>query len=109
MTPLEAGMRAPDFSAPAMQGGEEIESLGLSNFQGKKLVIFFYPKDDTPGCTKESCAFRDEKAEFAAVGAEVIGISKDPIKKHGKFIGKYDLNFPLISDENTSICEDYGV
>lgn len=96
---------APDFTLPT-DGGAEIT---LSDLQGQKVVIYFYPKDDTPGCTKESCAFRDNLSALNALNTTVIGISKDSVAKHDKFKAKYDLNFPLASDENSDVCERYGV
>ncbi|MEQ8733549.1 MAG: thioredoxin-dependent thiol peroxidase [Rhodospirillaceae bacterium] len=101
----EIGKKAPDFNLPAT--GKK--KISLKSLRGKKVIIYFYPKDDTPGCTKESCGFRDNISAFKKSGAEVIGISKDTISKHEKFSAKYDLNFPLASDEETATCEDYGV
>lgn len=105
MTHLKKGDKAPDFSLPCDANGE----MTLTSFKGRPLVIFFYPKDNTPGCTAESCEFRDAKGEFEAAGAAVIGVSKDLLKSHGKFRKKQGLNFPLLSDENGTMCEDYGV
>ena len=105
MSGLQIGAPAPDFTLPT-DGDSEIT---LSNLKGQKVVIYFYPKDDTPGCTKESCAFRDHKEDFNGLNAQIIGISKDSVKKHDKFKEKYDLNFPLASDENGKVCERYGV
>ncbi len=105
MTALKTGMKAPDFNTPCDDG----RSVSLSTLAGRPAVLFFYPKDDTPGCTAESCAFRDFKPQFDAAGIAVFGISKDSLKKHEKFRSKYDLNFPLLSDENGTMCEDYGV
>lgn len=99
------GNKAPNFRLPA--SGDQI--LTLKSFSGKKVIIYFYPKDDTPGCTKEACGFKDSMPDFSKIKAEVIGISKDTVSKHEKFIGKYDLNFPLASDAEGSTCEDYGV
>lgn len=106
MTNLTAGDKAPNFSLPSDDQDKEIK---LSDFKGQKLVLFFYPKDNTPGCTKESCAFRDLKADFEAENTAVIGISKNSLKDHDKFRSKHGLNFPLLSDENGTMCEDYGV
>lgn len=105
MTELNVGDMAPGFTLPT-DGGEEIT---LEKLQGKNVVIYFYPKDDTPGCTTESCAFRDALPKFNDMNAEIIGISKDSAAKHDKFKAKYDLNFPLASDEEGDVCERYGV
>jgi peroxiredoxin Q/BCP len=97
---------APTFRLPASTGGE----LGPEDFKGKQaLVLYFYPKDDTSGCTAEACAFRDLQAEFAAKGAAVVGVSPDPLKSHAKFVGKHGLNFPLLADEGSKISTLYGV
>ncbi len=105
MTDLKTGDTAPNFTLPTDGGGE----IKLSDLKGQKVVIYFYPKDDTPGCTTESCSFRDHKKDFESLGAQIIGISKDSVAKHDKFKAKYDLNFPLASDENSDVCERYGV
>ena len=105
MTVLSAGDKAPDFTLPADTGNE----ISLSALKGKKVVLYFYPKDDTPGCTKEACDFRDNLAAFNKLGAQVIGISKDSPAKHDKFKAKFALNFPLASDEEGTVCESYGV
>jgi len=102
MTP---GDTAPDFTAPTQSG----EALTLSGLRGQPVVLYFYPKDDTPGCTQEAKDFTTEAKPFNAAGARVIGISKDSVAKHGKFIAKHDLGVTLVSDEATTICEDYGV
>lgn len=91
-----------NIKAVAVRGSDEYE-LNLSDYKGKKLIIYFYPKDNTSGCSLEASDFRDHMAEFNSLGYEVIGISKDSAKSHKKFIEKYDLPFPLISDEDTSI------
>jgi peroxiredoxin Q/BCP len=102
----EVGQPAPDFRLPASTGGD----LGPADYRGKQaLVLYFYPKDDTTGCTAEACAFRDLQAEFAARGAATVGVSPDPIKSHGKFVGKYGLNFPLVADAGAAVCQLYGV
>ena len=101
----EIGKKAPDFNLPATWE----KKISLKSLRGKKVIIYFYPKDDTPGCTKESCGFRDNISAFKKSGTEVIGISKDTISNHEKFSTKYDLNFPLASDAETTTCEDYGV
>jgi len=105
MTTLKEGDKAPDFSLPADNG----ETIHLASLAGKTVVIYFYPKDDTPGCTKQACGFRDHLPAFEKLDATVIGISKDSVAKHDKFKAKYDLNFPLASDEEGAVCEDYGV
>lgn len=105
MTDLKIGDQAPDFTLPTDGNGE----VTLSKFSGEKVVVYFYPKDNTPGCTKESCAFRDHKQGFDQLGVQIIGISKDSVKKHDNFKAKHELNFPLASDENSDVCERYGV
>ena len=105
MAELNIGKSAPNFTLPTDSGGE----VTLSEFKGQKVILYFYPKDDTPGCTAESCEFRDNLPAFENMNAQVIGISKCSVKKHDKFKAKYDLNFPLASDENTDVCETYGV
>ncbi|QQG36880.1 MAG: thioredoxin-dependent thiol peroxidase [Micavibrio aeruginosavorus] len=105
MSALKNGSKAPDFTLPA-DGGD---SITLSKFKGAPVVVYFYPKDDTSGCTQEACDFRDNLAAFRRLKTQVIGISKDSVKKHDKFKEKYDLNFPLLSDEDSKICEKYGV
>ncbi len=104
MTMPNVGDKAPDFSMPASNG----KTVKLSDYKGKMLVLYFYPKDDTPGCTKEACAFRDNLPAFNKLGVDVIGVSKDPLDKHDKFINKYDLNFILASDADSDTCEKYG-
>jgi peroxiredoxin Q/BCP len=96
---------APDFTLPRDGGG----TVSLAGLAGAPVVLFFYPKDDTSGCTKESIAFSDLYAEFQALGAHVFGISKDSVAKHDKFRAKHGLSVPLLSDEGTTTCEDYGV
>ena len=100
-----AGDRAPDFTAPR-DGGE---TVSLTDFAGKKVVLYFYPKDDTPGCTKEGIEFSALVDEFDAAGIVVLGVSRDPVKKHDKFRDKHDLKIALLSDEAGTITEDYGV
>jgi peroxiredoxin Q/BCP len=102
---LKVGDKAPDFNLPTDGGGK----IKLSSLRGQPVVVYFYPKDDTPGCTKESCDFRDNFTAFKKVGAQVIGISKDSVAKHDKFKAKYDLPFILGSDEEGTACEAYGV
>lgn len=105
MPDLKIGDTAPAFSLPANNG----ETVALDDFEGRHVVLYFYPKDDTPGCTKEACGFNDLLADFEKLDTAVIGVSKDPVKKHDKFAEKYGLKFPLISDEDGTLCEDYGV
>jgi len=102
---MTIGQNAPDFTAPTDTG----EDLTLSSLRPQPVVLYFYPKDDTPGCTTEAKDFTAMGDEFAAAGAKVIGVSKDTVAKHGKFIAKHDLSVTLVSDEATTICEDYGV
>lgn len=101
----ELGEIAPDFTLP--QDGSD--PITLSDLQGGPVVLYFYPKDDTPGCTKEAIAFTEQLGAFLDAGAKVFGISKDTVAKHEKFRTKYDLEVPLLSDENGTVCEDYGV
>ena len=98
------GQTAPDFTLPRDGGGE----IALSALRPKKVVLYFYPKDDTSGCTKEAQGFTEAKADFEAAGAVVVGLSKDSVKKHDKFVEKYDLDVILVSDEDGAICEKYG-
>lgn len=102
---LEVGKLAPDFSLPASNG----EIVKLSDFRGKNVVLYFYPKDMTPGCTTEACDFRDQYEEFRDLNCVIIGVSTDPLKRHEKFIEKYQLPFLLISDEDHEVAEKYGV
>jgi peroxiredoxin Q/BCP len=102
---LKAGDKAPAFDAAASNGGR----ISLANLAGKNVILYFYPKDDTPGCTKEACSFRDQFAEFRKKGAVVLGVSVDSVVSHDKFIAKYKLPFPLLSDEDKQIVEAYGV
>ena len=99
MAELAIGDKAPDFTLPG-DGGQNIK---LSDYKGKNVVLYFYPKDDTPGCTKEACGFRDQISDFEGLDAVVIGASKDSVKRHDKFKDKYDLNFPLVSDEEGTL------
>ena len=102
---LQVGDRAPDFTMETDGGG----SVSLSHLKGRKVVLYFYPKDDTSGCTKEACAFRDLMPEFNAVNAVVIGVSKDSVASHDKFKAKHGLPFQLACDADGKVCEDYGV
>lgn len=101
---IEIGDAAPDFTLPADGGGE----IGLAGLGGRKVVLYFYPKDDTPGCTKEACGFRDAVPDFAAIDAEIIGASKDSVARHDKFKAKYALPFRLVSDADGTLCAAYG-
>ena len=83
--------------------------MTLSDLRGGSVVLFFYPRDDTPGCTKESIGFSEQLQAFADAGAQVFGISRDSVAKHDKFVAKHSLTTPLLSDEGSSVCEDYGV
>lgn len=102
---LKEGDEAPEFSAMTNGGGK----VSLSDFKGKDVILYFYPRDDTPGCTKEACAFRDSFAEFEKRGAVVLGVSVDPVKAHDKFVEKYKLPFTLLADEDKKIVQAYGV
>jgi peroxiredoxin Q/BCP len=101
---VEEGESAPDFTLAADDGRQ----VKLSDLRGKPVVLYFYPKDDTPGCTKEACAFRDRTPELQAKGAVVLGVSPDDIASHGKFRDKYSLNFPLLADIGHQVAERYG-
>lgn len=105
MSELKTGHKAPDFTLPTDGSG----TVTLSDFKGQPVVVYFYPKDDTSGCTKEACDFRDNLSAFKRLKMQVIGISKDSVKKHDKFKEKYKLNFPLASDEEGKVCDKYGV
>ncbi|MDX5319655.1 MAG: thioredoxin-dependent thiol peroxidase [Bacteroidota bacterium] len=102
---LTIGQKAPEFKG-LIQTEKEVQ---LSDYRGKKLVLYFYPKDDTPGCTAEACDLRDNYERFLQAGYAVLGVSPDAPKKHAKFIDKYDLPFDLLADEDHSVCEAYGV
>jgi peroxiredoxin Q/BCP len=102
---LQAGAAAPDFTLPTDGGG----SVTLSALKGQQVILYFYPKDDTTGCTAQACGFRDAEAGFRGAKTTVIGISKDSVAKHDKFKKKYELPFTLASDEHGHVCEDYGV
>ena len=98
------GRKAPDFTAPT----DGVGTVRLSGLRGKPVVLYFYPKDDTPGCTTEACGFRDASPDFKKLKAQVVGVSKDSVARHDKFKAKYKLPFPLVSDEDGKICEKYG-
>ena len=105
MTELSTGDAAPDFNLPTNGGG----SVALSNFEGKALVLYFYPKDDTTGCTAEAIAFTQYLPQFEALGATVVGVSPDSVKKHDNFARKRELSIILASDEDTAVAQRYGV
>ena len=105
MTKLKAGDKAPDFSTIDDQGNK----VSLKDFRGKKVVLYFYPKDNTSGCTKQACELRDNYSKFAKLDAVVLGVSPDPQKAHVKFKTKYDLPFPLLVDEDKKIINAYDV
>lgn len=102
---LKEGQTAPAFKLPDADGN----MVSLKDFKGKKVVLYFYPKDNTSGCTKEACSFRDGAAELKKKRAVVLGVSPDSVKSHGKFRDKFDLNFPLLADEDKKVVEAYGV
>ncbi len=103
---VKVGDQAPDFEGPTSDGSR----LGLKNFLGKKnIVLYFYPKDDTPGCTREACSFRDNLQPIRNMGAEIVGVSLDSVQSHDRFARKYSLTFPLISDKEKRIAKAYGV
>src|SRR3546814_12400663 len=101
---VELGKKAPEFKLPTDGGG----SIALKDLRWRKVVLYFYPKDDTPGCTTEACGFRDAVPDFSKVDAAIIGISRDSVARHDKFKAKYDLPFTLASDEDGKVCEAYG-
>ena len=100
----EVGSVAPDFELSADTG----QRIKLADFNGKYVVLYFYPKDDTPGCTKEACAFRDLRSEIEELGAAVLGVSPDSVASHVKFRDKFSLNFPLLADADHAVAEKYG-
>lgn len=104
MIDIATGKPVPDFTAPATQG-----DITLSSLQGQAVVLFFYPKDNTPGCTTEAQGFRDHYAQFQALGCQVIGLSRDSLKSHAGFTEKQNLPFPLISDTDETVCSLFGV
>ncbi len=105
MAELRVGNKAPDFKLPDGEG----KPVSLSDFKGKKVVLYFYPKDDTSGCTKEACSFQENLGVLKKRGAVVLGVSADSPTSHQKFAAKYDLSFPLISDEQKELINKYGV
>ncbi|OZU87775.1 thioredoxin-dependent thiol peroxidase [Virgibacillus indicus] len=102
---VEAGQQVKDFTLPNQNG----EKVSLSDFKGKHVVLYFYPKDMTPGCTTEACDFRDNHEKFGDLDAVIIGVSPDPVEQHQKFIDKHDLPFLLLADEDHKVAEDFGV
>ncbi len=101
---IQEGDTAPDFTLKADDGRD----VRLSDLRGKPVVLYFYPADDTPGCTKEACAFRDRRHDMEQRGAVVLGVSPDTVESHGKFRDKYSLNFPLLADPDHTVAESYG-
>lgn len=101
---LQPGTKAPAFRLPASTGGE----IGLDDLRGRKVVLYFYPKDSTPGCTQEACDFRDRDAALQGQGAVVLGVSKDSLASHEKFRAKYELPFPLLSDPDNAVANAFG-
>jgi peroxiredoxin Q/BCP len=102
---LKEGDPAPEFTAATNGGG----AVSLTDFRGKNVILYFYPKDDTSGCTKEACGFRDHFAQFKKRGAVILGVSTDPVKSHDKFVKKYSLPFTLLADYEKKIVQAYGV
>jgi peroxiredoxin Q/BCP len=106
MPELVTGQKAPQFSLPASTGNK----VALKDFKGKSVVVlYFYPRDNTPGCTKEACSFRDLQAEFEEAGAVILGVSTDSLESHDKFAAKYELRFPLLADKDAEVATKYGV
>ena len=105
MTMIERGMQAPDFELPDQDGNP----VRLSGFRGQTVVLYFYPKADTPGCTTQACSIRDRAAEYEAADAVVVGVSPDPVEAVKKFADKQSLDFRLLADEHRAVCERYGV
>ena len=102
---LKVGDKAPTFTVATSGGGK----ISLADYLGKNVILYFYPRDDTPGCTKEACAFRDGFADFKKMGAVIFGVSPDSVKSHDKFVEKFKLPFTLLADEDKKIVNDYGV
>jgi len=102
---LDIGDKVPDIRLPSSSG----KDVSLTDYKGKKIVLYFYPKDDTPGCTTEACEFRDAVKTYEGLNAVIIGVSKDSLKSHDKFMAKYNLPFELLSDEDLKLMEFFGV
>ena len=102
---VKEGGKAPAFSMPTDSGG----SIALKGLKGRPVILYFYPKDSTPGCTIEACDFRDLTSDFSKIDAEIVGVSKDSVKRHDNFKAKHELPFPLASDADGDACERYGV
>jgi peroxiredoxin Q/BCP len=102
---VEPGAEAPDFTLPSDAAG----SVTLSALRGRKVILYFYPKDDTSGCTRQACDLRDAMPRFEGLDSVVLGVSPDSVESHQKFRAKYDLNFPLLADEHHAVAESYGV
>ena len=105
MTKIKQGDKAPYFEAEDQSG----KKISINDFRGKKIVLFFYPKDDTPGCTKQACNLRDNYSALKRAGYEVLGVSNDPVKSHQKFVKKFSLPFPLLADTDKKMVNDYDV
>lgn len=105
MPEFQTGESAPKFDLPSTKD----QKISLDDYSGQRVVLYFYPKDDTSGCTKEACAFEALLPQLQKLNVAVLGVSKDPISKHEKFAAKYDLTFPLLSDAGDDVCERYGV
>ncbi len=103
--PISANQTAPDFALQDDQGN----LVRLSDFRGQNVVLYFYPKDDTPGCTKEACNFRDDYSAYQKAGVTILGVSPDTVKSHARFKKKFGLPFPLLADEGHAVCDAYGV
>ncbi len=104
---LKEGDKAPLFSAAALADGKET-TISLADLKGKKVVLYFYPKDNTPGCTVEACDFRDNLARLSSAGVQVLGVSRDSLRSHSKFAQSQSLSFPLLSDPEGLVCQQYG-
>ena len=102
---LRVGSPAPSFSVQDTQG----ETVSLEQFRGRRVILYFYPKDDTPGCTREACSFRDEQARFTKANAVIVGVSRDTVASHQRFAKKFGLPFQLLSDPDAAVCKAYGV
>lgn len=102
---LQSGKPAPEFEAPVTSG----KTIRLSDYRGRRVILYFYPKDDTPGCTVEACGLRDHYDRIRELGAEVLGVSVDDVESHRRFTGKFSIPFPLVADADAKIAEAYGV